>query len=992
MFLPPSKEEARARIAALVVRFREQRASYQRSDYNETQVRRDFIDPFFKALGWDMDNSAGNAEAYREVIHEDRVRVGKAVKAPDYSFRLEGGKRLFFVEAKKPFVKVKSEVEPAYQVRRYAWSAKLPVSILTDFEEFSVYDCTKRPSADDKASVARIHYLTFEDYDKEFDFLWDSFSKEQVRKGSFDRFIKSDRGKRGTASVDASFLESLDTWRKYLATSISLRNPALGEEDMNLVVQRTIDRIIFLRIAEDRGVEPYGELMAAIRNGGELYANLIEVFRRADIKYNSGLFDFGKDQVSASVKVDNKVVKQIVEELYYPKSPFEFSVLSVEILGSAYEQFLGKRIRITAGHRARIEEKPEVRKAGGVYYTPQYIVDYIVERTVGELVKGKTPKEVAELKVLDPACGSGSFLLGAYQFLLDWHKAWHLAHAPAKGAKRNAVLRPDNELTSAVKKSILLNNIHGVDLDANAVEVTKLSLLLKCMEGETSASIQHSLNFANERVLPTLEANVLCGNSLIGTDIYDSLLDLRQERTIKPFNWRLEFNAVYNARRSFISPQQEIDAYNTKVALTLAQLREEGKSLGSKFGTGVSDPSGQYGPRSMSDEAAFDVVIGNPPYVQQAMYESFDEQQKQYLLSTYGSSMGRMNTFGFFIEKGIRLLNAGGKLGFIVPNTVLTQEYYRPLRRYILDHARVQEIVNYEKPPFADAVVEAVTLMLDKQPTRQAPVVITKVDKNLHQTSSSVPISLYLDDPQVKFSVEADEEARKLKKVIDGRSSEKLGDICDINQAIALKGDRAAHLFDQAKGKNYKPVLDGRDIQRYRTLWSGNFLRYDLDAIHSCKREDIFLSPKKIFFRRVSSSLVATMDARQFYALNTLVAINLKKDADREIDLILGLFNSKLWNFYYTHFLKSTKKVFSEIQARSIKQMPMPHPNRKLDDQVVKHVRMLLEAVPEAAEANNPEQLRRRIVHLEAKVDEAVYALYGLQPDEITLVEAEDKH
>lgn len=987
MFIPPNREEARTRIAELVSRFREQYASYKRPDYNETQVRRDFIDPFFKALGWDIDNSAGNAEAYREVIHEDRVKVGKALKAPDYSFRLEGGKRLFFVEAKKPNVRVKSEVEPAYQVRRYAWSAKLPVSILTDFEEFSVYDCSKRPNAEDKASVARIKYLTFEDYDKEFDYLWDTFSKEQVRKGGFDRFVKSDRGKRGTATVDDAFLESLDTWRKYLATSISLRNHDLEEEDLNHVVQQTIDRIIFLRIAEDRGVEPYGELMAAIREGGELYSNLFKLFRRADTKYNSGLFDFRKDKRSATIAVDNKVVRNIVEDLYYPKSPYEFSVLSVEILGSAYEQFLGKRIRIDAGHRARIEEKPEVRKAGGVYYTPQYIVDYIVERTVGDLVKGRTPKEVKELKVLDPACGSGSFLLGAYQFLLDWHKRYYREHAPAKGTKRDAVLRPDGELTSAVKKEILLNNIHGVDLDPNAVEVTKLSLLLKCMEGETTASIQHSLDFAQERILPTLDENVLCGNSLISTDFYDGMLDYGDERTIKPFNWNKEFKRLFDRPSRSVSPQDEIDEYNARVKSTLAALEEERKALGNKFGTGVSEPTTAYGRKTRGEEAVFDAVIGNPPYVQQAMYESFDERQKEYLLANYSSSMGRMNTFGFFIEKGIRLLRPGGRLGFIVPNTVLTQEYYKPLRRYVLDHARMKEIVTYEKPPFADAVVEAVTLLIEKAPTRKAPVTITNVDKDRSLTQRTIPISLYLDDPQIQFSVEADEGARNIRKVIDGRSDGKLGDISDINQAIALKGDRAAYLHDRPKGKDYKPVLDGREIQRYRTQWSGKYLRYDINAIHSCKREDIFLSPKKIFFRRVSASLIATLDDQQFYALNTLVAINLKQGVDRELELILGLFNSKLWNFYYTRFLKSTKKVFSEIQARSIAQLPLPRPDKTLEAEIVKHVRSLLEVVPQAAQNNTPAQLQRRIEHMEQRVDEAVYALFGLNEDEIAIVE-----
>ncbi len=165
------KEEGYNEIAILVERFTEQYDSYKKSDYNETQTRRDFIDPFFKALGWDMDNHNGYAEAYREVIHEAKVKVGKATKAPDYSFRLVGGKRLFFVEAKKPSIAVKVDILPAYQVRRYGWSSKLPISIITDFEEFAIYNCTKKPLATDKAYVARIKYLTFNDYLNEFEFL-----------------------------------------------------------------------------------------------------------------------------------------------------------------------------------------------------------------------------------------------------------------------------------------------------------------------------------------------------------------------------------------------------------------------------------------------------------------------------------------------------------------------------------------------------------------------------------------------------------------------------------------------------------------------------------------------------------------------------------------------------------------------------------------------------------------------------------------------------
>ncbi|NMC60890.1 MAG: hypothetical protein GYA51_16145, partial [Candidatus Methanofastidiosa archaeon] len=278
----------------LVTRFEEQSGSYTNTSYNETQTRRDFIDPFFKSLGWDIDNEEGYAEAYREVIHEDKLKVEGSMKAPDYSFRLVGGKRLFFVEAKKPSVYVKEDIQPAYQVRRYGWSAKHPISIITDFEEFAVYDCTKKPDPKDKPSVARIKYLTFRDYLKEFDFIWETFSKEQVLKGSFDKFVQADTHKKGTASVDKEFLESLDKWRSYLAVNISWNNKNLSEEEINFAVQQTIDRIIFLRITEDRHIEPYGTLKHSL-NHGEFYKNLFDLFRKADEKYNSGLFNLKKD-------------------------------------------------------------------------------------------------------------------------------------------------------------------------------------------------------------------------------------------------------------------------------------------------------------------------------------------------------------------------------------------------------------------------------------------------------------------------------------------------------------------------------------------------------------------------------------------------------------------------------------------------------------------------------------------------------------------------
>ena len=485
-------------------RFDRNSAAYRSGSYNETQARREFIDPFFKALGWDIDNESGYAEAYKDVIHEDAIKVGGVTKAPDYCFRV-GGTRKFFVEAKKPAVNIKADVEPAFQLRRYAWSAKLPLSILTDFEEFAVYDCRVRPDKSDGAATARTIYLPYTHYDDEWDTIAGTFSKEAVLQGSFDKYAETTKGKKGTAEVDAAFLKEIEEWRDLLAHNLALRNPSLTQRELNYAVQATLDRLIFLRICEDRGVEDYGGLQSLL-SGTDTYAHLLDLYAKADHRYNSGLFHFeqehgrteGPDTLTPGLAIDDKTLKDIVRRMYYPDSPYEFSVLPADILGQVYEQFLGKVIRLTAGHHAVVEDKPEVKKAGGVYYTPTYIVDYIVKNTVGNLLEDLTPKKASALRILDPACGSGSFLIGAYQYLLDWHRDWYFGDGPEKHAKsKELFIGPGGEwrLTTGEKKRILLNSIYGVDIDAQAVETTKLSLLLKVLEGETAETINSQLSF-----------------------------------------------------------------------------------------------------------------------------------------------------------------------------------------------------------------------------------------------------------------------------------------------------------------------------------------------------------------------------------------------------------------------------------------------------------------------------------------------------------------
>ena len=645
---------APGQVLDLVERFERNRDAYRSPAYNETQARREFIDPFFRALGWDIDNTAGHAEAYKDVVHEDAIKVGALTKAPDYSFRI-GGTRKFFVEAKKPAVNVMADVAPAFQLRRYAWSAKLPLSVLTDFEEFAVYDCRVRPDKTDAAATARTIYLPYTSYDEKWDEIASIFSKEAILQGSFDRYADTTKGKKGTAEVDAAFLTEIEEWRDTLARTIALRNPSLTQRELNFAVQTTIDRIIFLRICEDRGIESYGELQA-LCNGTNTYARLLDLFVKADQRYNSGLFHFSHergrgeapDTLTPGLTIDDKTLKTILKRLYYPDSPYEFSVLPADILGQVYEQFLGKVIRLTAGHHAVVEDKPEVKKAGGVYYTPTYIVDYIVKNTVGKLLKGSTPKKVSSLRILDPACGSGSFLIGAFQYLEDWHRDWYVNDGTQKHTKEVFLGRGGEwRLTTAEKKRILLNNIYGVDIDAQAVETTKLSLLLKVLEGETSETINAQLSFLHERALPDLANNIKCGNSLIGPDFYEGrqldLLNDEERWRVKVFDWRSSFPEV--------------------------------------LGRGTP---------------GFDAVIGNPPYIRVQSLRAWAPIEAGFYKSRYrAASKGNYDIYVVFVERGFSLLSERGRLGFILPSKFLSTDYGEALRHQIAENRALDQVIDF---------------------------------------------------------------------------------------------------------------------------------------------------------------------------------------------------------------------------------------------------------------------------------------------------------
>jgi type I restriction-modification system DNA methylase subunit len=659
--------EAPAEIIELVDKFERNLKAYKNPNYKEEQLKQEFINPLFKALGWDVDNVSGAAPQYRDVIFEDSIKIGGGTRAPDYCFTM-AGQKMFFVEAKKPSINIDKDIKPSYQLRRYAWSAKLPLSILTDFEEFAIYESKSRPKKNDRAHTGRIKYLTYKDYVTEWDFLYNTFSKDAVLKGSFNNYVDSNIKKRGTTEVDAEFLSEIENWRELFAKNIALRNPELTVEELNYSVQQIIDRIIFLRMCEDRGIEKYGRLRSLLDNKN-IYHGFGTFCKEADAKYNSGLFHFkdekgrstSPDGLTLNLNIDDGIFKTVIKGLYYPESPYEFAVLQPEILGNVYEQFLGKVIRLTSNHRAKVEEKPEVKKAGGVYYTPQYIVDYIVENTVGRLCKGKTPNKVSKFRILDPACGSGSFLLGAYKYLLQWHQDYYTEQKEKKLLKDKVYLGKNEEwfLTIQEKKRILLNNIYGVDIDSQAVWVTKLSLLLKVLEGENQDALEAQQKLFKERALPDLGDNIKCGNSLIGSEIYDE--EIHDIEKINFFDWDNGFPGIM-------------------------------------------------------ENGGFDAVIGNPPYIKiQALKEWNPIEVEFYKKKYFSASKGNYDIYVVFVERGLELLNTKGLLGYILPHKFFNAKYGQSLRSLITDGKNLDKIVHFgDQQIFENATTYTSLLFLNK--------------------------------------------------------------------------------------------------------------------------------------------------------------------------------------------------------------------------------------------------------------------------------------
>ncbi|MEO0058885.1 MAG: hypothetical protein RLZZ312_532, partial [Bacteroidota bacterium] len=530
---------------------------YLSSNYQEAEVRKEYIDKFYTCLGWDVNHNHQKNPFEQEVKIEKAQRQQGALgqKRADYAFFLAPNykQEQFFVEAKKPSRTLRRNKDDYFQTAKYGWNAGTGVSILTDFEEIVIIDCRYRPDFDTilQNQIQYYNYKEFRDFDTFEEFYW-IFSREALVAGNLSTFIEKLKKPKGTStqlklsggkyqSIDESFLNYIDAKRFELATAFYQNNTSLDAYELTEATQRTIDRIVFIRFLEDKLIETEN-IIHNIATATNPWAKFIEYSKYLEAKYNGIVFKplFIDDKKFGGANAD--LFRALCSDLDHTNTPYDFNYIPIHILGSIYERFLGKIVVIENG-KATIEVKPEVRKAGGVFYTPKYIVDYIVKNTVGKLIESKTPKQIEELTFADIACGSGSFLIGVFEYLLDYHNKWYNDH-PEIAKKDGCKFNEDfgvYVLSIQQKQTILLNNIYGVDIDLQATEVTQLSLFLKMLEDETTSTANDMMVLFHEKILPNLTNNIKCGNSLIGTDILNNKLDLDldQERKLNPFDFKM---------------------------------------------------------------------------------------------------------------------------------------------------------------------------------------------------------------------------------------------------------------------------------------------------------------------------------------------------------------------------------------------------------------------------------------------------------------------
>ena len=905
-----NKDEAKQKIQQLVEKYEKVRKQGQIKKYSEEDTKKDFILPLFDALGW-------NTADRNEVSSEEHIKSAGRV---DYAFYINGRPK-FYLEAKALEANLHKE-DFAEQAIKYSWNKGVTWAGLTDFESIKIFNAE---AVSEYLGYKLVFEIPYNEYVSRFEQLW-QLSKEAFEKDLLDSYAEQIGKKLQKVPVSELLYKDLNECRKILLNAFKKWNgdKNISNELLEEGVQKLIDRLVFIRVLEDRKIEestlrPLVRAWEGSKKTGQipLFVSMITKFRELNDLYNSNIFSphpFEKwDEFS-------NATKDVIEILHGEKGYYEydFRAIPADVLGNIYENYLG-HILSQSEKGVIIAKDAKKRKEQGIYYTPSFIVDYIVENALKPVLdKCNSVGDLKKIKVLDPACGSGSFLIKALEVINE---------------KYIELGAPANEFT---KLLVLTENIYGVDLDDQAIEIARLNLLISALDTKMK--------------LPSLSDNIKNGNSLIsGTDEELEKYFGKNYRDKKPFNWEEQFPEVF-------------------------------KQGG--FDVIVGNPPWVFtreGDFSESEKQYFGAFIEELGLIQAEKGRNIQS--------------GKLNLYSLFILKATVLLKDKGTLGFVTPNNILRATNFDLVRKYILDKTRILEIDDLGEGIFQGVTASSIILFLQKEVKNKLnsiKIISNILDLNNKKFSEQQILQeQFLNNSSFTFNILSSSNLNILsKKIVE--SSTSLGNICRYISP-GIDGDKDKYVSDTKINEFYKPLLFGKNFSRYNINYNNKWIYYDRKKLNRARAEEIYLS-QKIILQRISGGdkpLTATIDNNKYYTFNSVNNIILNQNSGYDLKYILGIINSALMNWYYSINFSNRSKLTVNISKTYLEQLPIKKTNNQKDiSSLVDKILKLNEEYRAYEKGSNKwNSIKAEIERLDKKIDEEVYKLYGLSGDEVGIIE-----
>jgi type I restriction-modification system DNA methylase subunit len=728
-------------------------------DLSSEETIRTWLNKMLEIFGWDVgDPTQITQEKSLNKVEVERLKkIDSTNTKPDYIFKI-ASQKLTFLDAKDITVNIKTDSGAAFQIKSYGWSITAPCVFLSNFEEFAIYDCTYIPEKNQSPDFGRI-YLTIDNYLENFAILESHLLKENIYGGKLQTIYENtllNNNYVKKITPDHAFAFFLSNFRLALANNLLLNNTNKFKNNVDLlsyIVQVIINRILFVRVCEARNIEEEGLLKQMFNNG-----DFWNIFKKTSYlnffeHYDGPLFE--RISQIKELNIEDNVFSSLLKNIYYP-SPYRFDVIPTKLLGDIYEIFLSKKLIIN-NNKVEDKLKSEYAKTLGAVSTPQYIVNDVIKRTISkQTLLSENIEYLLSTKIVDFTCGSGVFLIQAYDYLEQIFKNLYIKTNEEK-YKKYFIKSGDNFVLNLEGRRLLMDRcLYGVDIDPEAVEVTKVSMSLKIIEALDYLEKYNELGIYGSKILSGIGKNIKCGNSLVSNDILSIFPNLSANKKelleTNPFDWD--------------SPDNFLPVFQKK--------------------------------------GGFDYIIGNPPYVEVKNYNTDLPYMHKYIKKVYRSAKnGKVDLAIPFIERGMGLLNENGKLGFVVQKRFFKTDYGHKIRQLLSTNRNLYSIIDFENTSIFKRRITYISILIlskSKQTNFSYKKIISKpetlsfdLDK-LDTPESNPGLYIFLPSSTATDAPWGFEDVDLIKIREELSSLGKLGDYAKVKVGIQALWDHAYHI------------------------------------------------------------------------------------------------------------------------------------------------------------------------------------------------------